>query len=57
MDEENDLIAPRRQKLETLQARPFIAAFPTDGNIAELRAKVAEGATLCAARAIVTGLR
>ena len=49
MDEENDLIALRRQKLEALQARgvrPFGAAFPTDGNIAEVQAKFAEGTTL-----------
>ncbi len=52
MDEENDLIALRRQKLEALQARgarPFGAAFQTAGNIAEVRAKFAEGVTLRAA--------
>ncbi len=52
MDEENDLIALRRQKLEALQARgvrPFGAAFQTEGNIAEVRAKFAEGVTLRAA--------
>ena len=49
MDNENDLIAQRRQKLETLQARgvnPFGAAFATSGTIAEVREKFAEGATL-----------
>ena len=52
MDEENALIALRRQKLETLHARgvaPFGAAFATSGTIAEVRAKFSEGATLRAA--------
>lgn len=52
MDDENDLIALRRQKLETLQARgaqPFGAAFHTSGTIGEVREKFAEGATLRAA--------
>jgi lysyl-tRNA synthetase class II len=45
MDEENDLIALRRQKLEALHARgvrPFGAAFSTDRNMAEVRAKFAD---------------
>ncbi len=52
MDDENELIALRREKLATLQARganPFGAAFATDGNIAEVREKFAEGTTLRAA--------
>ncbi len=49
MDEENDLIAQRRQKLETMMAlgaAPFGAAFATSGTIAEVREKFAEGETL-----------
>jgi lysyl-tRNA synthetase, class II len=49
MDEENDLIALRRQKLEALQssgANPFGAAFQNSGTIAEVRDKFAEAATL-----------
>ena len=49
MDDDNELIALRRQKLAQLEergARPFGAAFATDGNIAELRGKFVEGATL-----------
>jgi lysyl-tRNA synthetase class 2 len=52
MDEENDLIAQRRQKLEALRARgvaPFGAAFTTSGTIAEVREQFAEGKTLRAA--------
>ena len=52
MDEENDLIAQRRQKLEALQGRgvaPFGSAFETSGNIAEVREKFAEGEVLRAA--------
>jgi lysyl-tRNA synthetase, class II len=52
MDEENELIALRRQKLEALQARgvrAFGAAFATSGNIAQVREKFAEGETLRAA--------
>ena len=40
MDEENELIAQRRAKLEALRARgvePFGAAFETSGSIAEIR--------------------
>ena len=52
MDEENQLIAQRREKLEALQAQganPFGHAFETSGAIAEVREKFAEGATLRAA--------
>src|SRR5437879_4527778 len=52
MDEENELIALRRQKLEALQARgvaPFGRGFEVSGTIAEVREKFAEGATLRAA--------
>ena len=52
MDEENDLIAQRREKLEKLRARgvaPFGAAFETSGTIAQVREKFAEGETLRAA--------
>lgn len=52
MDEENELIALRRQKVAALQERgvaPFGAAFETAGTIAEVRAKFAEGVTLRAA--------
>ncbi len=48
MDEENELIALRRQKLQALEARgarPFGAAFRTSGTIGEVRAKFAEGET------------
>jgi len=49
MDDENDLIALRRQKLEALRARgvaPFGRSFETSGSIGEVREKFAEGATL-----------
>jgi lysyl-tRNA synthetase, class II len=52
MDEENELVAQRRQKLAALRQRgveAFGGAFQTDGNIAEVRAKFAEGVTLRAA--------
>ncbi|HEV2841021.1 MAG TPA: lysine--tRNA ligase [Chthoniobacterales bacterium] len=52
MDEENSLIAQRREKLEALQARganPFGRAFETSGTIAQVREKFSEGATLRAA--------
>ncbi|MFZ1220079.1 MAG: lysine--tRNA ligase [Chthoniobacterales bacterium] len=52
MDDENNLIAQRREKLETLRSRganPFGSAFETSGNIAEVREKFAEGTTLRAA--------
>jgi lysyl-tRNA synthetase, class II len=49
MDDENSLIAQRREKLEALQAQeanPFGGAFETSGTIAEVREKFAEGTTL-----------
>ncbi|MFN2476060.1 MAG: lysine--tRNA ligase [Chthoniobacterales bacterium] len=52
MEEENELIALRRQKLEALQARgvaPFGSAFDTSGTIGELREKFVEGMSLRAA--------
>ncbi len=52
MDEENELIALRRQKIEALRARgvaPFGQSFETNGSIAEVREKFAEGQTLRAA--------
>ena len=48
MEEENELIAQRRQKLEALRARgasPFGRAFEVSGTIAEVRERFAEGAT------------
>jgi lysyl-tRNA synthetase class 2 len=52
MEEENELIAQRRDNLQALQARGvsgFGAAFATDGAIAEIRAKFHDGVTLRAA--------
>jgi lysyl-tRNA synthetase class 2 len=52
MDDENSLIAQRREKLEGLRAKgitPFGAAFETTGSIADVRAKFAEGKMLRAA--------
>ena len=52
MDEENELIALRRKKLEALRQRgvePFGNAFETSGNISDVRAKFKEGETLRAA--------
>jgi lysyl-tRNA synthetase, class II len=52
MDDENSLIAQRREKLEALQARganPFGRAYETSGTIAEVGEKFADGATLRAA--------
>ncbi|MEP6698138.1 MAG: lysine--tRNA ligase [Verrucomicrobiota bacterium] len=52
MDDENSLIAQRREKLLALQAggaNPFGRAFATSGTIAEVREKFVEGATLRAA--------
>ncbi|MFL6538963.1 MAG: lysine--tRNA ligase [Chthoniobacterales bacterium] len=48
MDEENDLIAQRRQKLEQLRAlgvAPFGRAFETSGTVDEVRSKFSDGAT------------
>jgi len=52
MDDENSLIAQRREKLEALQAsgaNPFGRAYETSGTIAEVREKFTEGETLRAA--------
>jgi lysyl-tRNA synthetase, class II len=52
MDEENELIALRRKKLDALRAQgiePFGAAFEPDGTIAEVREKFVEGEVLRAA--------
>ncbi|MFN2542363.1 MAG: lysine--tRNA ligase [Chthoniobacterales bacterium] len=52
MEDDNELIALRRKKLETLRARgvePFGKAFETSGNISEIRGKFKEGETLRAA--------
>jgi lysyl-tRNA synthetase, class II len=52
MEDENSLIAQRREKLEALCAKgitPFGAAFETTGSIADVRAKFAEGKKLRAA--------
>ncbi|MEA3188464.1 MAG: lysyl-tRNA synthetase, class [Chthoniobacter sp.] len=46
MEETNDLIAVRRQKLEALRqlgAEPFGGKFETSGSIGEIRARFAEG--------------
>jgi len=48
-DDENSLIAQRREKLAALEARkvaPFGRAFETSGNIAEVREKFKEGVQL-----------
>src|ERR1700704_1911378 len=52
MDDENSLIAQRREKLEALQAsgaNPFGRAYETSGTIAEVREKFCEGTMLRAA--------
>src|SRR5438105_8084770 len=49
MEPENELIAQRREKLETLRARgvePFGRAFETSGSIAEIRRAFKEGESL-----------
>ncbi|HEY1581912.1 MAG TPA: lysine--tRNA ligase [Chthoniobacterales bacterium] len=56
MDQENELIALRRQKLEALRAlrvAPFGQSFETSGSIAEVREKFSEGETLRAAGRIM----
>src|SRR3954464_5230521 len=56
MEEENSLIAQRREKLEALQARgaePFGHAFETSGTIREVRERFVEGTTLRAAGRIM----
>src|SRR5438552_2634201 len=52
MDEENELVALRRKKLDALRAQgvePFGVAFEPDGTIAEVREKFAGGEILRAA--------
>jgi lysyl-tRNA synthetase class 2 len=52
MDEENELIALRRKKLDALRAKgvePFGGGFEVTGSIAEVREKFKEGETLRAA--------
>jgi lysyl-tRNA synthetase class 2 len=52
MDEENELIALRRKKLDALRAKgiePFGGGFEVTGSIAEVREKFNEGETLRAA--------
>lgn len=52
MDEENELIALRRKKLDALRAKghePFGKAFATHGDISQVRAKFKEGETVHAA--------
>jgi lysyl-tRNA synthetase, class II len=52
MDEENELIALRRKKLDALRAKsiePFGAGFEVTGSIAEVREKFKEGKSLRAA--------
>jgi lysyl-tRNA synthetase class 2 len=56
MDEENELIALRRKKLDALRAKgiePFGDGFEVTGSIAELREKFKEGETLRAAGRIM----
>ena len=48
MEDENELIALRRKKLETLRAKgiePFGASFDVSGSIAEVREQFKEGET------------
>ncbi|PTX93822.1 lysine--tRNA ligase [Spartobacteria bacterium LR76] len=52
MEPISDLLAVRRQKLDTLRAkgvRPFGGRFPTDGSISDVRNAFAEGKTVRAA--------
>src|SRR5215475_1645580 len=52
MEDENELIALRRKKLEALRAKgiePFGAAFDVSGSIAEVREHFKEGETFCVA--------
>jgi len=52
MDEENELVALRRSKLDALRAQgvePFGATFEPDGSIAEVREKFTEGEIIRAA--------
>ena len=52
MEDENNLIALRREKLESLRTKgvaPFGAAFETNGSVGDVREKFLEGQTLRAA--------
>ena len=52
MDEENELIALRRKKLDALRAKgvdPFGGGFDVTGSIADVREKFKEGETFCIA--------
>src|SRR5438876_10756085 len=52
MEEENELIALRRKKLDALRAKgiePFSSSFDVSGSIAEVRAQFKAGETLRAA--------
>src|SRR5213595_4289826 len=52
MEEENELIALRRKKLDALRAKgiePFGSGFEVTGSIAQVREKFKEGETLRAA--------
>ena len=52
MEEENELIALRRKKLEALRAKgvePFGGGFDVSGSIRRCANKFKEGETLCAA--------
>ena len=52
MEEENELIALRRKKLDALRAKgiePFSSSFDVSGSIAEVRSQFKEGETLRAA--------
>src|SRR5438552_17011408 len=56
MDEENELIALRRKKLDALRGKgiePFGGGFEVAGSIAEVREKFKEGETLRAAGRII----
>src|SRR5213594_5161570 len=56
MEEENELIALRRKKLDALRAKgvePFGSAFDVSGSIAEVREQFKEGETLRAAGRIM----
>ena len=56
MDEENELIALRRKKLDALRAKgvePFSGRFEVAGSIADVREKFKEGETLRVAGRII----
>src|SRR5213594_1477019 len=56
MEEENELIALRRKKLDALRAKgiePFSSSFEVTGSIAEVRSQFKEGETLRAAGRIM----